>query len=213
MEICVWLKLRQNGVVSDLMKNAGVIYSQNYGVSLPDIKEYSAQSVFLSYELDGFWQSGVREKMIIFTYAYPPCDIDIEKATELASKLCNPEIADLAAVNLFSKSDLAVDIALSFIESENDFIKRCGFVMLSKLLNFYNNLIMYHLEDILKEADKSISDKSVCVSIAICRFLNSFFVFNNPENKIVSDWISRNNGNDFFRRIIWHEISTYYAEC
>jgi len=210
MDISVWLKLRQNGVVSDSMTKAGVKYELNYGVSLLEIKRYSLESNFSDDDLVDFWKSGVREKMIICTYSFPLNDIDIDFANDLAKGFLNFEIADLVAVNLLCKCDDAFNIALNYIKSDSEITKRCGFVILSRLLNSDNELILQNIEHILSVIQDCISNKSKAVVSGICRFLISFFSVNNTGNKVVDCLIETNSQNDFFKQNIWTEVGYYY---
>jgi len=210
MDVSVWLKLRQNGVVSDSMTKAGVKYELNYGVSLLEIKRYSLESNFSDEDLANFWKSGVREKMIICTYSFPLKDIDINFAHELAKGFRNFEIVDLTAVNLLCKCDNAFNIALDYIKSNSEMTKRCGFVILSRLFNSDNERILLNIESVLSVIQDCVNIKSKAVVSGICRFFTSFFMVNNSGNKVVDCWIEANSQNDFFKQNIWTEVSYYY---
>lgn len=101
----------KNGETAQLMKQSGMNYSSNYGVSLPQLKEIAAmfpRSMELSEALQAM---GGRENELL-SLMFFPLDATQEQLQQRALKLHEQEEAEIMAMFLAQRVPYAVDWAL-----------------------------------------------------------------------------------------------------
>lgn len=126
------ITLSMNGISSDRMKEANITYKENFGVSIPRIKEIShfyPQNKQLAEQL---WSKGIREMMILACLLYPIESFTEETAQEWLNDLCNEEIAQQFSSNLLSKIDLPIPTLASWINSNNQYAVAAVLLSLGK---------------------------------------------------------------------------------
>ncbi|MDE6443992.1 MAG: DNA alkylation repair protein [Muribaculaceae bacterium] len=94
----------RNGIVADSLRKAGFPHKIIFGVQLPQIAEI-ARSHELSMELaEALWRDeSVRESRLLASYLFPPEEVDIEKAVELAEEVNTAEEADILTFRLLRR--------------------------------------------------------------------------------------------------------------
>jgi len=132
-EIRTRLRLAMNGVVSTSMREKGVDYKLNFGVSFPRIKEIAA-----SYTKDGLlaetlWHQDVREMKILATLLYPVEEFTIEIAERWILDVRNQEIAEQFVFNLLQELPFAEVVASRWIFSNEEFTVVIGFLLYARL--------------------------------------------------------------------------------
>lgn len=128
------LKKEMNGAVVGSMEERGIIYSLNYGVSIPTIR-----SVAIAYAPDHelaleLFASGIRELMIAALYIDDPVRVTPEQMRLWSERFTNPEIVENAVSVLLWKSPSAAAIVLQWISSDNRFLCYGGLLMASRLV-------------------------------------------------------------------------------
>lgn len=126
-------RLVMDGAVSKSMRDKGVDYKLNWGVTLPRLYEMAAD-LGKDYDLAiALWKENVRECKILATLIMPAdvmlpevCDIWMEQVT-------SQEIAEQAAFNLWQHLPYAPDKAYQWIASDKEFYQLCGFHVLTRL--------------------------------------------------------------------------------
>ncbi len=126
-------RLVMDGAVSKSMRDKGVDYKLNWGVTLPRLYEMAAE-LGKDYDLAiALWKENVRECKILATLIMPAdvmlpevCDIWMEQVT-------SQEIAEQAAFNLWQHLPYAPDKAYQWIASDKEFYQLCGFHVLTRL--------------------------------------------------------------------------------
>ena len=126
-------RLVMDGAVSKSMRDKGVDYKLNWGVTLPRLYEMAAE-LGKDYDLAiALWKENVRECKILATLIMPAdvmlpevCDIWMEQVT-------SQEIAEQAAFNLWQYLPYAPDKAYQWIASDKEFYQLCGFHVLTRL--------------------------------------------------------------------------------
>ncbi|MCM1153271.1 MAG: DNA alkylation repair protein [Muribaculum sp.] len=102
----------RNGIVSDTLRKAGFEYDIIFGLQLPQISQIAAGLPKDSELALALWQdSSVRESRLLACYLFPPEDISMEKAEELASNVRNTEEADILAFRLLRRLPFAQILA------------------------------------------------------------------------------------------------------
>ena len=144
------LRTMMNGVASAAMRQAGMTadYRVNFGVELPrltalldDVRNTMLPQ--LPPPADGtneatlaqqLWHESVRECRILATMLYPPTDFLPEVADIWVRQISTVEIAQIAAMNLFSKMPQASDKGFQWIAAEDDMVQIAGYYTLLHLL-------------------------------------------------------------------------------
>ena len=100
-------RLMMNGMASQSMREKGLGYSINWGISLPALKtlaEEYGKDYDLAIEL---WKENIRECKILATLIMPPADMKADLACLWVSQIPNQEVAAMVAFNLFQYIDSA----------------------------------------------------------------------------------------------------------
>lgn len=108
-------RLRMNGVTSKSMRDKGIAYKINWGISLIDLRAMAAEygkDVALATAL---WQEDIRECKVLATLIMPAEDMSLPVAMEWSKGIKSQEIAELIAFNLFQHSLDAAAIANELI--------------------------------------------------------------------------------------------------
>ena len=130
-----------DGSVAQSMRDKGLNYHLNWGVTLPRLKAKAEEitntyhpSPTTQYDLAiALWKENVRECKILATMLMPPekmlpevCDIWMEQ-------MPSQEIAEQAAFNLWQYLPYAPEKAYQWIASDQEYYQLCGFHVLSRL--------------------------------------------------------------------------------
>ena len=126
-------RLLMDGAVSKSMRDKGVDYRLNWGVTLPRLNEMAAE-IGKDYDLAiALWKENVRECKILATLIMPAdamlpevCDIWMEQMT-------SQEMAEQVAFNLWQHLPYAPDKAYQWIASDKEYYQLCGFHVLTRL--------------------------------------------------------------------------------
>ena len=156
------LRAMMNGVASTAMRQAGLTkdYRVNFGVELPRLKEmaeelrremaeeqaenpteqpaagtlHSSLSSLLSSLSQALWHERVRECRILALLLYPAERMEADLAQEWAADIQQVELAQLAALLLFSHIPDAGHCAFQWIASSEDIRQILGYYTLIHLL-------------------------------------------------------------------------------
>ena len=133
-DIRTQLRLGMNGVVSQSMREKGLIYKLNFGVELPRIKVIAD-----NYEKDhalaqALWKEDIREFKILAAMLQPIDSFYHEIADIWAEDIRNIEIAELTAMNLFQYLPYAPAKSFQWIADEREYVQVAGYLTISRLL-------------------------------------------------------------------------------
>ena len=132
-EILARIKRLQNREVVNSMKKRGTEYNVNYGVSIPMLQllasEYSRNHL-LALKL---WNKQWRETMIIATILEEPLEVTENQIDFWVRNFASIEIAEQAAMNLFSKTTFAYQKAFEYCLGKKLFVKIVGLLMIGRL--------------------------------------------------------------------------------
>ena len=122
-----------DGATAASMRQKGLDYKLNWGVTLPRLKEMATeigQNYDLAIEL---WKENVRECKILATMLMPPKEMLPEVVDIWMEQTDTVELAEQAAFNLYQYLDYAGDKAYQWIASTEDLPQICGYHVLSRL--------------------------------------------------------------------------------
>jgi hypothetical protein len=123
----------QNGEVVNSMQKRGVDYKVNFGVSIPLLREMAS-----NYERDHLlalklWNKQWRETMILATLLEEPGEVTENQIDFWVKSFQSVEIAEQAAMNLFSKISFAYKKAFEYCLGKKLLVKIVGLLMIGRL--------------------------------------------------------------------------------
>jgi len=132
-EIRTRLRLAMNGVVSTSMREKGVEYKLNFGVSFPKIKDIAGSYTKDALLAETLWKQDVREMKILATLLYPVEEFSIEIADRWILDVKNQEIAEQYVFNLLQELPFAETLASRWVFSNEEFTVVIGFLLYARL--------------------------------------------------------------------------------
>lgn len=132
-EILSKIKPLQNGEVVNSMQKRGVDYKVNFGVSIPLLREMASnyeKNHLLALKL---WNKQWRETMILATLLEEPGEVTENQIDFWVKSFQSVEIAEQAAMNLFSKTNFAFKKAFEYCLGKKLLVKIVGLLMIGRL--------------------------------------------------------------------------------
>ena len=184
-------RLLMNGEANRSMREKGVNYHLNWGVSLVDLRQM-AKEYGKDYELAiELWKENIRECKILATMIMPAermlpeiVDIWVEQTQEV-------EIAEQAAFNLYQHLDFAPEIAFRWISSCDAIRQISGYHILSRLFMRGLEPNERGINEFLDQALAALSDSNISVRHAATTSLQRFSELGEDYSKIVDKALSK----------------------
>jgi hypothetical protein len=123
----------QNGEVADSMSKRGIEYKVNLGASVISLQKLAAQYKPNHLVALKLWNKQWRETMILATLMDEPESVTNNQMDFWVKSFHNIEIAEQAAMNLFSKTINAHEKAAEFCLGKKTLIKITGLLMMGRL--------------------------------------------------------------------------------
>lgn len=123
-----------NGIVAASMREKGVVYRVNFGLTLPLLKRIAAAYPPDKMLAERLWSEPVRESKMLATWLYPPAEMDRATACRWVAEIPYPEIADICCLNLFSRLPFAFELVAYCLERPDDLARYTGFRLWNRLL-------------------------------------------------------------------------------
>lgn len=123
-----------NGAAAASMREKGLCYSVNWGISLPNLREIAAAYVPNRELSSALWNEHSRECRILATMIMPKEAFSRDMAEQWISVVDTPEIAEQLVFNLLQYEPYALDVALKMINCGSDYAILCAIHTLSRLL-------------------------------------------------------------------------------
>lgn len=184
-------RLLMNGEANRSMREKGLNYHLNWGVSLVDLRQM-AKEYGKDYELAiELWKENIRECKILATMIMPAermlpeiVDIWVEQTQEV-------EIAEQAAFNLYQHLDFAPEIAFRWISSNDAIRQISGYHILSRLFMQGLEPNERGINEFLDQALAALSDSNISVRHAATTSLQRFSELGEDYSKIVDKALSK----------------------
>ncbi len=184
-------RLLMNGEAMRSMRDKGLDYHLNWGVSLVDLRQM-AKEYGKDYELAiELWKENIRECKILATMIMPAermlpeiVDIWVEQTQEV-------EIAEQAAFNLYQHLDFAPEIAFRWISSNDAIRQISGYHILSRLFMRGLEPNERGINEFLDQALAALSDSNISVRHAATTSLQRFSELGEDYSKIVDKALSK----------------------
>ncbi|NDP22604.1 MAG: hypothetical protein GZ091_16205 [Paludibacter sp.] len=133
------IRLSMNGIVADKMTQSGLIYKQNFGVSIPRIKEIASEYSPNHDLAKHLWNLQIRETMIMASLLEPVEYFTKETAKKWIESFNQIEIIEQLTMNLFCKLSFANLLVLEWIYSTNIWTQITGFILAARITNRLSN--------------------------------------------------------------------------
>lgn len=167
-------RLLMNGVASQSMREKGIGYKINWGISLPALKGLAAE-YGKDYELAiELWKEDIRECKILATLIMPVEAVRPDLAELWVGQIENQEIAEMAAFNLFQYIDCADGLALKWISSGSAFVQICGYNVLARLFSRNALFSVRDINEFIDQAQTALSCGIVSVKHSVVNALVRF---------------------------------------
>lgn len=127
------VKTLKNGEVSDSMTKRGVIYKLNLGASVISLQQLAGEYAPDHLVALKLWNKQWRETMILATLLEKPKEVTENQMDFWASQIQQVEIAEQAAMNLFSKTPFAWEKAIEYCLAKKTLSKITGLLMMGRL--------------------------------------------------------------------------------
>lgn len=202
------IRLSMNGVVADSMKDHGLNYKKNYGVTTLRLKEIARDFTPDRSLADRLWLLGIRETMLLATLLAPPATMGEDKVRAWIMECTNQELIEQACMNLFQHLPYAVDCAMECIDSNEASIQSTGFTL---ALRVYGKLTHEQLSRICYRGLElaGSSDQYLIKTIAAC--LARFTRIDRETALFVKDQIPQVSENEtkgirIIRKFVYNEL-------
>lgn len=126
-------RLVMNGEAAHSMRQKGLEYKLNWGVSVAQLRQMAneyGKDYDLAVEL---WKENIRECKILATLIMPPDKFLPELADLWMEQTPSQEIAEQAAFNLYQHLSFAPLLAYKWIADGRNLYQICGYALLSRL--------------------------------------------------------------------------------
>lgn len=161
------LRANMNGVASTYMRESGLSYHVNWGIELPRLHNIASEfepNLLLAQKL---WQEDVRESKILATLLCPVEELDEQLADLWVEQIANTEIAQIASLNLFSKTKFAPSIAFRWIADEGEMKQLCGYLIVARLLQQGAEFNEWSVNELNDQMESVPTDASLALKKAI----------------------------------------------
>lgn len=132
-EIRTRLRLGMNGVVSQSMREKGVVYKLNFGLLIPQIREIAASFEKESALAAALWKEDIREFKILATLLQPEDEYTWDDALRWISQIPYQEIAEQLCFNLLKKLSYAEELAWHCFFREEGYFRTVAFLVAAHL--------------------------------------------------------------------------------
>ncbi|MBQ7823728.1 MAG: DNA alkylation repair protein [Bacteroidaceae bacterium] len=129
------LRMAMNGIVSSSMREKGVNYRVNFGLTAPLIKRIADTHDKRADLAEYLWNEQVRESKILATLLYPENEFTETVAGRWIDSLEQAEIADQLCFNLAGKRPYAIELALRYTASDTPVKRYAGFQLLTRAMH------------------------------------------------------------------------------
>lgn len=158
-------RLGMNGVVSTSMREKGMNYKINFGLSLPQIRTIAQKYPQNSEVAEMLWKENIRESKLLATMLYPLNDMTLNKAEEWIGNIEYNEVSDIASMYLFAKLPFAKELALNNIKTDNENRIYFGLRLFTRLLINKAEINTSSLNEIANIAKDCVSSNNISVAL------------------------------------------------
>lgn len=128
-----FIRHHQDGEIAEKIRNSGLNYNMNYGVSSLLLSNY-AKSVGRNQELaDALWKENFREAKLMTFMLADYQTITNETVQTYISGCVNNEMVEIGVIHLFSLLPTALQTAKKWIFDSQRYVKMAGYLTIARL--------------------------------------------------------------------------------
>lgn len=163
-----------NGTASRSMREKGLDYHLNWGVSFMDLKQM-AEEIGKAYDLAiELWKEDIRECKILATLLMPADKMPVEIAEIWMEQTQSQEMAEMQAFNLYQYVDYAPAMAYKWMASDREVNQICAYNILGRLFMKGQEPNERGIHEFLDQALTAMQSGSVGVSHAAMNAVRRF---------------------------------------
>ena len=180
-------RLLMNGETSRYMRENGVDYHLNWGVSFNDLKKM-AEEYGKDFHLSvGLWKENIRECKILATMIMPAEEMPAELADLWMEQAGTQEMAEMLAFNLYQYLDYAPVLAFEWISSPKPLFQIGGYHVLSRCMMRGDTPDERGINEIIDQAITALHDESAGVRHAAYNCLMRMSQLGEDYERIVNN--------------------------
>lgn len=159
-------RLMMNGITAKSMRDKGLDYHLNWGISVPDLKNI-AKKYGKNHELAiALWKENIRECKIIATMIMPADKVSHDIIELWIEQTHTLEIAEQAALNLYQYLPFAKEEAYQLIASDNEIRQICGYHVFSRLFMNGIKTNKNETDEFIDQIQTAVSSESMALKKA-----------------------------------------------
>ena len=152
----IFIRHHQDGEIAEKLRNSGLQYNMNYGVSSLLLSNY-AKTHGRDQELaDLLWNENFREAKLMTFMLADPQTITETRIADYVAGCANNEMVEIAAMHLFSQLPNAFQWARKWISSPMRYKKMLGYLVIARLTITRNFGTVQDLASILTDYERDI---------------------------------------------------------
>jgi 3-methyladenine DNA glycosylase AlkD len=132
-DILARLKALSNPKAVEGMARYGINPENTYGVSIPNLRKIAREAGVNHTLAQELWASGIHEARILASMIDDPSMATEEQLESWVKDFDSWDVCDQCCMNLFEKTGFAYRKAVEWSESDKEFVKRAGFVLMARL--------------------------------------------------------------------------------
>lgn len=180
-----------DGATSQSMRDKGLHYHLNWGVSTGHLKEMAAEygkDAELAIEL---WKENIRECKVLAIMMMPEESMSSDLAALWMEQTPSQEIAELAAFHLYQYLEDAPMLAFEWMASENPLYQICGFQILASLFSKGGEANERGINEFVDQALTALQGEHMGVRHAALSCLRRFAAMGDAETALVQGALKR----------------------
>lgn len=130
IDLIAQIKQRMNGAVAESMRESGIIYKVNYGVTIPELKEIASPFKGNHDLAIHLFEQDIRECKIIASLIDDPAQVTGDQIDRWCEDFNNIEIVEQVCNNLLWKSDFALPRSYEWCLDDDELMKKAGLLII-----------------------------------------------------------------------------------
>jgi 3-methyladenine DNA glycosylase AlkD len=149
------------------MARFGINPEKTYGVSIPTLQTM-AKKIGRSHNLASqLWNSGIHEARILASLVDNPKEVTEEQMELWVKDFDSWDVCDQCITNLFGKTKFAYQKAIEWSSREEEFVKRAGFLLMTRLVHSSQKTSVSQVAELLSIIKREARDDRNFVKKAI----------------------------------------------
>ena len=181
---------RMNGITTHSMREKGVSYKLNWGISLVDLRQM-AQPYGKDYELAvALWKENIRECKILAILIMPAEKMESALADEWITETQEQEMAEIASLYLYRLLPEARQKAQQWAMSDDKWMPLCGLSVMTRLLMSGWVPDEHETDTFFAAIRKALHNDHIAIRKAAMTALNRYADLGKKEEKKVQELLS-----------------------